>query len=211
MSFYNDTLDALLAASDKRSKSKPVPDENGVVDMVGEDEIIKKTSITAGQIFRWAAGILAIFGAGYVLRGVADSTNGTASLLDAIKGRNATPDVPFGMWGGHPMMGGMGGMGMGQPPTPEEISYWATFYRRGSDAMQVLAASMPKLPEVEHEPLAPPSPEEKAAERALLNAGRSAPRPRNPWGYGGGYGSYGSSYDYLPPPPSQDEFTIVKE
>jgi hypothetical protein len=211
MSIHSESLDALLGTNNKREPIDDLDDETGE-DLEPRD---KKTSITFKDLAKWGLGILAIFGAGYVLRGVADSANGTAGLLEAIRGPRdpGAPSVPFGMWGGPTMIGASipgSAVGGAHPPTPEELAYWSVYYKRGAEAMQAFTDSLPKLPEITHEPLAPPSAEEKAAERAILSSPK--PRaPRNPWGYGGG-GGYGGSYDYAPPNyGGAEEFTIVKE
>ena len=154
----------------------------------------KKVSITAARIAKWGAVILGIFGAGYVLRGWADSTNGTANLLGALRGRKREEGDLSGL-GVVGAGGSIPGMwpGAGRPPTPEELAYWSTFYKRGAAAVELPPAVLPQLPAVEREPLPPMGQTEKAAERSLL----APARPRKPqYGWQGGYSGMGGGYSY---------------
>jgi hypothetical protein len=209
--------------------------EAGVEPPAHEDVEVepKKVSITAGRIVKWGAIILGIFGAGYALRGWAESTNGTANLLGVLRGRKRDDGDLSGLG----VMGAGGGSipgmwpGVGRPPTPEELAYWSTFYKRGAAAVGELPpAVLPQLPTVEREPMPPVTRAEQAAERSLI----APSRPRTPrYGWQGGYsgmGGGGYSYDgfggggnlslsggsnYVEPALEMgggaEEFTIVKE
>ena len=189
----------------------------------------KKLSITGGRLLKWGVLALGLFGAGYALRGWAESANGTANLLGALRGGRKRED---GDLSGLGVIGAGGGSipgmwpGSGRPPTPEELAYWGTFYKRGAAAIGELPpAVLPQLPAVEREPLPPVTRTEQMAERSLLAPSR--PRtPRYSWqggyssmggGYdsfgGGGGGSYGGGYSDpgLGGGGGADEFTIVKE
>jgi hypothetical protein len=180
-----------------------------------EEPESKKTSITWRDLVKSAVMVLGLFGAGYVMRGYAEGANGTASLLGALRGRKDEP-MPGGlpnMWGT-----GFGGMPAATPPSPEELAYWATYYKRGNETLQAITSNLVRVPTVEQEQLQPASPEERSAERAMLGALRSPPRRRYAWegGYGsGGYGGGGYGGGYTPPElgpgGSDEEFTIVKE
>ena len=179
-----------------------------------------KVSITGKKLLKWGAIFLGVFGAGYVLRGWGESTNGTANLLDALRGRRggspeadpATAGLLSGLWTQSQIV---------KPPSPEELAYWAHYYQRGAQAAGTLPPhAAPRLPQVVQEPMPPPTALERSAERSLLAPERPK-RPRYPWGgggYGGGYGgpSYsdpgfgGGGYGGGGGFPG-DEFTIVKE
>ena len=197
-----------------------LPDET-VEDEPEIDE--KKVHISWGRILKWTAIIGGLFGAGYVLRGWADSTNGTANLLSVLKGRREEGGghelsglAALGLVGGG--AGGLGMGGLGRPPSPEELAYWSMYYRRGAQALGDLPpVALPRLPTVEQVPMPPASRQELAAERALL----SSPKPRQPrYPWGGGMGG-GFQEDYYGPSPfggggytqpgSDDEFVIIKE
>jgi hypothetical protein len=166
----------------------------------------KKVHIDGRRILKWGAVILGLFGIGYVFRGWADSTTGTANLLEALRSRKPDGDLSglgaTGMW---PTAG------FGRVPTPEELSYWSMYYKRGAEAAgQLPPAALPRLPVVEQVELQPPSRQEQAAEKSLL----APSRPKTPrYAWGGGYGGYGGfQEDYHSPSlGGGEEYTIVKE
>jgi len=166
----------------------------------------KKVHINGRRILKWGAIILGIFGVGYVFRGWADSTNGTANLLEALRG-GRKPEIDLTGLGG----GMWPATGFSRPPTPEELSYWSTYYKRGAEASGALPPSvLPQLPTVERVELPPASRQEQAAERSLLAPARPK-QPRYAWGGGyGGYGGFQEDY-HAPPAGGGEEYTIVKE
>jgi hypothetical protein len=192
----------------------PSPSDEGPADLYEE----KAVHITFAKIAKWGAVFLGLFGAGYVLRGLADSATGATGLLEALRSPRKKDDgdisglgIVHAMWPGH-------GTNLSRPPSPEELAYWSTYYKRGAAAVGELpAAALPEVPRVVREPLPPPSRQETAAERALLAPSRPK-TPRYAWGGGysgmsGGYGGgYGGGYieDHALPM-GDDEFTIVKE
>ena len=208
-----------------RGSARPV--ETGVEEPRHEDyEEPKKLSITGGRLLKWGVLALGLFGAGYALRGWAESANGTANLLGVLRGRKRDDGDLSGL--GIMGAGSIPGMwpGSGRPPTPEELASWGTFYKRGAAAIGELPpAVLPQLPAVEREPLPPVTRTEQMAERSLL----APSRPRTPrYGWQGGYSSMGGGYDsfggggggsygggYSDPGlgggGGVDEFTIVKE
>jgi|SRR5271154_4730500 len=110
-------------------------------DTDGEED--RKVSITFPKILKWLAVLGTMFGAGYVLRGVADSTSGTASLVTALKGQRE----PEREGDGYALSPGAAGAAMGPPPSPEELEYWNQWFRKGA------AATLPRVPAL---PPAPP-------------------------------------------------------
>ena len=208
-----------------RGSARPV--EMGVEEPRHDDyEEPKKLSITGGRLLKWGVLALGLFGAGYALRGWAESANGTANLLGALRGGRKRED---GDLSGLGVIGAGGGSipgmwpGLGRPPTPEELAYWGTFYKRGAAAIGELPpAVLPQLPAVEREPLPPVTRTEQMAERSLL----APSRPRTPrYGWQGGYSGMGGGYSYdgfgggsggyADSGPSlgggEEPFTIVKE
>lgn len=203
---------AARAAAPAREVPSHLPDEEP--EEVEVDE--KKVHISWSRILKWTAIIGGLFGAGYVLRGWADSTNGTANLLSVLKGKREEAGselsglAALGLVGGG--AGGLGMGGLGHPPSPEELAYWSMYYKRGAQALGELPpVALPRLPVVEQVPMPQASKQELAAERALL----ASPRPRQPrYPWGGGMGG-GFQEDYYGPSPfnagGDDEFVIVKE
>lgn len=196
------------AAPPRAEVPTPAPEEDDAPADLREE---KSVHITWAKIAKWGGIILGLFGAGYVLRGYADSTTGTASLLDALRGRKKDEGdlsglgVVGAMWPGH-------GVNLSRPPSPEELAYWSTYYKRGAQAVGELPPStLPEVPRVVHEPLPPPSRQEQAAERALI----ASPKPRYPrYAWGGGYSGMGGGFaeDRMLPTTSPDEeYEIVKE
>jgi hypothetical protein len=183
-----------------RADARRGPDTHTPEDDPQED---KKVHIDGRRILKWGAIILGLFGVGYVFRGWADSTNGTANLLEALRGRK--PDVDLTGLGG----GMWPATGFSRPPTPEELSYWSTYYKRGAEAAGALPPSvLPQLPVVERVEMPPPSRQEQAAERSLL----APARPKTPrYAWGGGYGGYGGFQEDYHAPVGGEEYTIVKE
>ena len=120
---------------------------------------------------------LGVFGAGYVLRGWGESTNGTANLLEALRGRRGEPSpeaagLLSGLWTQSNIV---------KPPSPEELAYWAHYYQRGAQVAGMLPPhAAPRLPQVVQEPMPPPTALERSAERTLLAPERPK-RPRYPW------------------------------
>jgi hypothetical protein len=131
-------IEALINCSRKRESSMSTGAD-------AEGEVAKGVHIGFSTIFKWLAGLGAVFGAGYVLRGVADSTNGTAALIDAVRGRRQE-ESEGGIVQGH------GEPIMGPPPSPEELEHWNSWYRRGA------AATLPRIPALPPAPAHAPSP-----------------------------------------------------
>jgi hypothetical protein len=150
----------------------------------------KSVHISWSKILKWGGVLLGVFGAGYVLRGYADSAKGTASLLESLRGKRPDGDLSgLGMWPS---------AGIGRAPSPEELAYWSTYYKRGAAAVGELPSSvLPAVPRVEPVALPPPSPEEKSAERALLASPRAPRVPRYAWGGGYSDGFPSEEYDIV--------------
>jgi hypothetical protein len=121
--FQEECIDVFVECG-TRKRTKPAGSTRSIsVGAEGADGEERGIHVTLAKILKWGLVVTGVFGAGYVLRGFADSTSGTASLLDALKNRKGDGEAKDGHF-----------QPMGPPPNPEELAYWNQWYRAGAEA-----------------------------------------------------------------------------
>ena len=128
-----DGIDALIDSARK-------PEFSSI--STGAEDIAKGVHISFSTILKWIAGLGAVFGAGYVLRGVADSTNGVATMVNAFRPAKEEDGEAVIVQAEPARL----------PPSPEELREWNQRYQ---------AAMIPRIPTVPREPYLPPAPERR--------------------------------------------------